>query len=186
MTMADDLVLAKASNLKKNWGWFLALGISLIVLGIVAIGATPIVTMATVWFFGLLILMGGILHIAHAFVIHKWGGFLLELLLGILYLVIGYVICVNPLAGSALLTLVMGIAFLFNGGSRIALSIMNRDKKAWGLMLFSGLISVILGGMILAHWPVISLFIIGLFVAIELIFNGIFWLTMAVAVGAEN
>lgn len=180
MSITQDFTPA-AGKFKKEWGWFLALGISMVLLGMVALGATSVVTLATVWFFGFLIIFGGVLHIGHAFAYMKWKGFWPELLLGILYLLCGVILCANPLAGSAVLTLFLGIAFLFNGGARATLSLMHREQKGWGMMLFSGIISVILGVLILAHWPVISLFIIGLYVAVELICSGVFWLTLAIA-----
>ena len=79
-----------------NWGWFVALGIVQIVLGLIALGASVIVTLASVVLFGWLLMIGGILSVVHAFWERQWSGFFLDLAMGILNAVVGFMVIGNP------------------------------------------------------------------------------------------
>src|SRR5438552_519861 len=101
--------------LRRNWGWFVALGIIEIVLGIIALGASVFVTLATVVLFGWLLLIGGVLAVVHAFWQKQWSGFFIDLAMGILNAVVGFMVVGNPVASAETLTLLMAV-FLFMGG----------------------------------------------------------------------
>jgi uncharacterized membrane protein HdeD (DUF308 family) len=164
--------------LERNWGWFLALGIGLLLLGLVALGTTLAVTVLSVMFFGMLLLVGGGLEVIHAFAARRWSGFLLQLLLGLLYLAAGGFMLTEPLAASVALTVVLGLSILATGVSRIALGVTMRGVPISRWVLVSGVLSLLLGGLILARWPASSLWVIGLFVALEMIANGCSWILL--------
>lgn len=162
-----------------NWGWFLGLGVALTLLGFLALGEAFAVTLGTVWIFGLLLLVGGVLTAIHAFYNRAWGGFMLELIIGVLYVVAGFAVTADPLKGAAVLTLLLGASFLINGICRVVLGLSNLRYRGAYLLLLGGLVSMALGGSILARWPQSSLYIIGLFVALELILIGVSWIALA-------
>lgn len=170
-------------HLKSNWGWFLFLGIALIALGVIAIGASTLVTVASMIFLGALLLAGGILQIIYAFWAQKWSGFFLALLAGILYTVTGFLLFMHPAAGALSLTLLLAAFYMVGGIFRIIGALTTRFDQ-WGWALFSGIVMLILGLLIWQGWPATGLWIFGLFIGIDLIFYGWFW--VALALGARN
>ncbi len=154
-----------------RWGSFLALGIILILLGSVALTSAFTTTMATVFLFGVLLAGGGIAQLIHAFWNPEWRGFFGELLIGILSAVVGWLLVANPVVGAVSLTLVLAAFFISAGLFRIAISLFGHIEH-WGWLLFNGIVTLALGILILAQWPAASLWVIGLFIGIELIFSG--------------
>jgi len=170
-------------HLQKEWKWFFILGLALIFLGTIALGSCYFVTMVTVVMFGVLILMGGIAQVISAFWAGKWSGFLLHLLIGILYIIAGFIIVDAPDKSAALLTLVMAAFFFVSGIFRIVTALSLRIP-GWGWVLLNGIVTLLLGILIYKGWPATGESIIGLFVGIELIFNGWYWVMMGL--GLKN
>jgi uncharacterized membrane protein HdeD (DUF308 family) len=169
--------------IKENWAWFLGLGLFLIVLGALAAGAAVYTTFLTVFFLGLLLAVGGITQLIYSFWTKDWSGFFYSLLSGLLYLIIGALFIFKPAQAAAALTLLIGALFAVSGLFKIIASIAVRMEH-WGWVLFSGIISLILGVMILAEWPLSGLWIIGLFVGIDLMIYG--WLSVLVSLTLKN
>ena len=112
----------------------------------------------------------------HAFQVKSWGKFLLWALLGALYIVAGFVTFENPLLAAAILTLILGIALVASGIMRIILAFSVKEGTPWIWVVVSGIITLLLGLIILAHWPVSSLYILGLFLGMDLVFAGAGWI----------
>lgn len=155
----------------SKWSTFLTLGIVLIILGTIALGSAFWTTMATVWLFGIVLAAGGIAQVIHSFYNPEWKGFFGYLFLGILSTVVGWLIITNPIAGATSLTLILAALFIASGLFRIATSLFG-SVEHWGWLLFNGIITLILGVLILAQWPLASLWVIGLFIAIDLLITG--------------
>lgn len=171
-------------ELKKNWGWLLGLGILLIVLGSIAIGRAFLVTLASMVFFGWLLLIAGVAEAVYAFWRERsWSGFFLDLLTGVLYAVVGFVLVTNPLEMGLALTLVIAMFLMFGGVFRIAAAISVRYPH-WGWVLLHGVIQTGLGVMIWQKWPQSGLWVIGLFIGIEILLNG--WTLVMLALAARN
>lgn len=172
------------SELRGNWGWFLILGIVLIVLGTIALGSALLMTLASVFFFGWILIVGGVIEVVHAFWREKkWGGFLLDLLTGVLYVVVGWMMVSNPGESALLLTLIIAMFLIFEGVFRIVAAITVRYPH-WGWVLLNGAISLLLGVLIWRQWPYSGLWVIGLFVGIEMLFNG--WSLVMLSLTARN
>jgi uncharacterized membrane protein HdeD (DUF308 family) len=174
----DDLFGAA----ERQWGWIMALGILFVVLGTAGLGMLFTLTMASILYFSILLFIGGAVQAVHAFTFHGWRNTLSHLLMGAVYLFAGYLVFQNPLAASATLTLLLAAALVVLGTLRSATAVMHREYRQWGWMLFSGLLTVALGVMIMAQWPVSGLWVIGLSVAIDLIFHGWSYIGLAMAV----
>lgn len=170
-------------ELHRHWGWWLALGFSLIVLGFLALSWSVLFTMVSVIFFGWILLIAGVMESIQAFRQRRWGGFLLHLLNGILSLVVGLLFLLNPGAGALILTLLLAMFFIVAGIFRTVAALHLR-YPTWGWQLFSGIVTLILGILIWAQWPVSGLWVIGLFVGIDLIFSG--WARVMLALAARN
>ena len=181
--MEQAIQLEGAGELRRSWGWYLALGIVLIVLGTIAIGSTFVMTIASVFFFGWLLIIGGVMEVIHAFWHKRWAGFFLDLLTGILYVVAGWMMVSNPQESAVLLTLVIAMFLVFEGVFRIVASLAARyPHRGW--VLFNGVISLILGISIWQRWPYSGLWVIGLFVGIEMLLNG--WSLVMLSLSARN
>lgn len=164
-------------SFNKNWGWFLLWGILLLILGLVAISAATITTLVSVVLIGSVILIAGIVIMVDAFSFwwHKWGGFFLHLFIGILYVVVGGWIITKPVLGSISLTLLLGFFYLLLGLFRVTYAT-SVQAPGWGWGVLNGLISLLIGVLILISWPASSLFILGLFIGIDLVFSGLVYI----------
>jgi len=177
---------AVLGEMQKNWGWLLALGILFLVLGIIGLGMTFTLTMASILFFGILILIGGVVQIIESFKCRGWKSIVYHILIGILYLLAGIFMVTNPAAASAVLTLLLAFALIAVGLVRIVVAFQLRGMKNWGWPFIGGILTVLLGLMIAVKWPVSGLFVIGLLVAIEMIIHGWSYLFIALAAKASS
>jgi uncharacterized membrane protein HdeD (DUF308 family) len=171
-------------ELKKKWGWLLALGISLIVLGTLGLWMSFAMTLATVIMFGALLTVGGVFQLLSAFQFKGWKSLVWHVLIALLYIAAGIVIFIDPVFASLSLTIALAWILIVVGVLRIFMAFQLRAVKGWFWPLVSGLISIALGAMILAQWPTSGFWVIGLFVAIEMIFNG--WSSVFVALAARK
>lgn len=170
---------------KKNWLWFLIGGIALIILGAIAINAAMMTTAVSVVMLGFLIFFCGAIIIADSYLSWwgRWSGFIWHLIVGLLYATVGYMLIQSPLYSSIPLTLLLGIFYVIVGIFRIGYASSFRLIK-WQWSMFNGVISLLLGILILANWPASSLYIIGLFVGIDLIFAG--WAYFMIGLSAKS
>ena len=156
-----------------------------IVLGTVGLFMTFTLTLATVLFFGAMILAYGVLQLVHAFSCKGWKAILGHVLIAALYIGVGILIIIDPVIASTTLTLVLAAMLIAVGVIRIRMAFQMRGSvPSWYWALLSGVISILLGAMIILQWPASGLWIIGLFVAVELIFN--VWAYVFVALAARK
>jgi uncharacterized membrane protein HdeD (DUF308 family) len=167
--------------LRAKWGWIVALGVISMIAGVVALGSVVMATESAVFIVGIMMLVVGVFEIFTAFGARGWGRFLLWLLLGAIYVFAGYICLQNPFQAAALLTLMLGIALIVGGLVRIFLATQMKHGTPWGWVVFSGIISFLLGLMIVARWPASSFYTLGIFLGIDLIFIGSGWLTVGLA-----
>jgi len=181
---AEKQLVQEFQHVKSCWCCFLMLGILLVLCGTAAIAVPPFTvaySLVTVLVLGILLMVSGIVTIVSSFWIGKWSGMLLHLLVGILYLVIGFVITERPGAAAMLMTLFIAAMFIVLGAFRIVSSLTLRFPQ-WGWVLLNGIITLILGVVIYRHFPESALWVIGLLVGIELLFNGWSWIMLALAI----
>ena len=160
------------------WGWFLVFGIGLLVLGIAAVVRSVLATVATMLFFGWLLVLASGIEIAQAVLVGHWAGFFYHLLAAILFGIVGLILVTKPVISAEALTIFMALFFLIGGLFQLIASIAVA-LPGWGWQAADGIITLILGGLILAQWPVSGLWVIGLFVGIDLIFYGSAWIALA-------
>jgi uncharacterized membrane protein HdeD (DUF308 family) len=169
-------------NLRSKWGWLLALGVAMVVMGTIAIGysCTVSITLAATWLFGVLTMAAGIAQIVGAFSIGRWSGMLLHLMLGVLYAVVGFMIFDQPLESALQLTLIIAL-FLMIGGIFRALTALSHRFPGWGWVLLNGVVTAMLGLLIYKQWPGSGLWFIGLYIGIDLLLNGWMWVMLALS-----
>jgi uncharacterized membrane protein HdeD (DUF308 family) len=177
----DRAVAAAKQTVADNWGWFLTLGIVLVVAGIAAIMFPLVSTIAAKIALGWIFLAAGVVMIIHAFSIQKWGGFLMELLLGVLYLFAGGWLAFFPFTGIVTLTILLAALFLAEGVLEVIMGFRVRPHEGWGWLVFSGLIAVAVGLLIAAELPSSAVWAIGLLVGVNLLSTGISFIVLAFA-----
>jgi uncharacterized membrane protein HdeD (DUF308 family) len=161
--------------LRAKSGWIIALGVIYLLVGFVALGSVAMATVASVLVVGAMMIVAGVAEVISAFQIKSWGKFLFWVLLGVLYIIAGFTTFENPLLAAALLTLILGASLVASGVMRIILAFGVKQETPWVWVLLSGIITLLLGLLILAHWPVSSLYILGLFLGVDLIMAGAAW-----------
>src|SRR6202041_2832669 len=170
--LSNSQVSSDTAPLRAKWGWIVALGVVYLLAGFIALGSVVVATVASVLVVGAMMIIAGVAEVFSAFQIKSWGKFLLWVLLGVLYIIAGFVTFENPLLAAALLTLVLGASLVASGIIRIILAFSMKREMPWVLVLLSAVITLLLGVLILAHWPVSSLYILGLFLGFDLIMAG--------------
>jgi uncharacterized membrane protein HdeD (DUF308 family) len=123
-----------------------------------------------------MMIIAGVAEVFNAFQIKSWGKFLVWALLGVLYIIAGFFTFENPLLAAAVLTLVLGASLVASGLVRLFLAFSMKRESPWIWVALSGVITFLLGGIILAHWPVSSVYTLGIFLGIDLIFAGASWI----------
>ncbi|HEY8287793.1 MAG TPA: HdeD family acid-resistance protein, partial [Acetobacteraceae bacterium] len=167
---------------RGGWGWFVALGILQILLGIFAWFDVIAVSLAGAIFIGAALLIGGLFQIIHAFMDRGWGGFLLQLLAGVLYVIGGFLIMREPVQGAVVITLLVAIMMVVAGGFRVALATRHWHLAGSGLLLFGGLVSIVVGIALYVTLPWSGLWVLGTLIAVELIIHGAAWLEFGLGI----
>jgi len=160
-------------------GTGIVVGVLLVILGLIAIARPVYATLASTLVFGWLFIFAGIAQIVYAFGSRGAGQVIWKLLLGVLYLGAGIIVLSNILSGAIALTLILGITIFVQGAIQVILAFAIRPARSWIWVLVSGILGVILGILIWSEWPFNAAWLIGLFVGISLLFNGIWMITLS-------
>lgn len=164
--------------IRGRWIWLLILGIALVAFGMFAIAAPFISSLATVLTIGVLLIMGGVAQLVGAFWTRDWSGFFLVLLMGVLYAVMGVLFLNRPLEAMAAVTLLLACVLLVGGAFRTIVSAWYQFPQ-WGWVFVGGLLQLGMGFLIWQGWPETSLWVVGLFVGIDMIFTGWTWVMLS-------
>ena len=178
MNGSIDVIIRATPEMIHNWGWLLAFGVVLIVLGVVAVVRAATATIASMVFFGWLLVLASVIQFAEAFMVGHWAGFFLHLLIAILFGVVGLLMVFRPVISAEALTFLMSVFFLLGGLYQLVAAVWSH-LPGWGWQALNGIVAAVMGLLILAKWPVSGLWVIGLFVGIDLIFYGWAWVALA-------
>ncbi len=175
-------------HMAVHWWWFFLLGVLMAAGGTAAI-VFPAVMVETSLFvpvlIGVLLMASGIATIISSFWAGRWGGFLLQLLVGILYLACGFVFAENPFQSAMALTLFIAIAFIVLGIFRTTAALVIQFPQ-WGWALLNGVVTLLAGIVIYRSLPEGALWVVGLLIGLELLFNGWTWVMISLALRALN
>ena len=172
------VIIPITQEMIHNWGWLLAFGIVLMVLGGAAVVRSVTATVVSMVFFGWVMVFASIMDLVSAFMVGKWAGFFLHLLLAIILGITGVIFLKSPAISAEAATLVMSMFFLVAGMYQVIVALWTH-LPGFGWHVVSGAITFVLGGLLLAQWPISGLYAIGLFVGIDLIFYGWAWAALA-------
>jgi uncharacterized membrane protein HdeD (DUF308 family) len=168
---------------KQATSWMIVFSVALMVIGILAVISPVFASAFFTAVMGWLALISGVVMIVQSFVSKPVRGFWLNLIIGILYAISGVYILLNLAAAVAVLTLTFGILFVAEGIFSIVMGITKRAglRMAW-LVVVNGVVTLLLGILVLNRWPVSALWMIGLYVGISLLFTGVALLVSALDV----
>ncbi len=168
-------------HLRSHWGWFVWLGALLALCGAVAVIFPIISSAAVIDVLAVIFLIAGVATIVGSFWAGKWSGLLVHLLVGVLYVVTGFIITERPLMTIVFITLFIAVSFIVSGAFRILSALLIRYPQ-WGWSLLNGVVTMLLGIIIYRHLPVSALWIIGLLVGLEMLFSGWTWIMLGLAI----
>lgn len=187
-----------------SWGWLLALGILMLGLGIVGLGMSYWLTIVTVYWVGILAIVGGGFQLFDAFHHKGWKGVVWHVIIGIVYIIAGILMIAMPIAAAFWLTIFIAAALVVSGVVRIFMAFHVRDRgSVWLWVLFTGIISIVLGILVYgtitppdadalataegqAAWLSSWGWVIGMFVAVELMVGGAAMIAVALAVKSSD
>lgn len=173
MANVREAVSSWAQEAKKNAGWLMALGALTVITGFLAMGSPLIAGMSVSVLVGIAMVIGGVARSIGAFHAGSFGQGTLAFVGGILTFAAGVILAARPGIGLASMTLLLGGYLLVDGISGAVLAFKVRPEKGWGWMLFSAVMGVVLGFLLLRDWPLSGLWAIGTLVGANLFFTGI-------------
>lgn len=179
MRLTDPTNSEMRQQLRSSAGWGIAIGVVLLILGLIAIARPLYATIASTIVFGWLFIVAGIAQVIYAFRSYGNGQLVWKVLLGILYLISGIYIVSSPMSGAMVLTLVLGLTIFAQGIIQVILAFQLRPDSSWLIGLISGIVGIILGIFIWSRFPYSADWLIGLWVGIHFLFTGAWVLVLS-------
>jgi len=169
-------------SVQSKWGWFLVLGVVLILGGLLAIMLPAISTIAASLVLGVVLSLSGVVKIIKAFRVTGWPGFLWELTAGVVEVICGVLIYLNPLKGAIAITVLIAIVFVLVGISQIGLALRVRPQQGWQWLVISGLIALLASAALTLKIPYTRFYTPGTIAGISILFAGLAYVAMGIAV----
>ncbi len=180
--MNRDIALLR-KTVCTQWPWLMGVGLVFIVLGAIALTSAAFTTLVSIVLLGSILLVSGVMQVIQSLSTRNWHGFFLYTLVGVLNTVVGIIFVTNPGASALSLTLVLATFFMAAGLFKI-ISALTHNFEHWSWLLLNGLVTLLLGILIVRQWPVSGLWVIGTFIGIELIVSG--WTALMLALRVRN
>ena len=177
-------VAETVAEVRKEWGWFLALGIGLVALGVVSIVYEGIATLGSVVALGVFVILAGLMQLAAGFQARTAGHVILYLIFGVFDVLVGSLLIAHPVGGALLVTAVLAIYLMFGGVFRIIYALWSQLPN-YGWAAFSGVLSVVLGAMLWEQWPSSAVWFLGFAVGLSFIFAGLSWIGLSLKLHSE-
>lgn len=166
-----DIISGKVTHNRKR---LMGYGILSLLLGVAGMFMNVTATLTSIFVLGVFLTIIGLILMVETFSAPDWKGKLFNLLIAVLYVIAGVVTVANPTASAVWFTFFMAGFFILTGTMRIIMGFQAKNEiNSWGWIAFSGFLNIVLGIMIYAEWPESGLWVIGLFVSIELIIQGV-------------
>jgi uncharacterized membrane protein HdeD (DUF308 family) len=182
--VAQHSLGSSIGHLRARWGWFAALGLAFILAGAIAMGSLVTATIATVLVNGIVMIVAGIAEIGIGMHMKSWGRLVLLSAAGALLVLAGIFCFANPPLAAGALTLLLGASLCATGLVRIYVASQMGADAPWRIAILSGLVTFFLGVIIVAYWPINGPYVLGLFLAVDLVFYGVALLGLALQLRA--
>ncbi|MDP3706346.1 MAG: DUF308 domain-containing protein [Legionellaceae bacterium] len=172
--------LSSAAN--RSWRWLLGLGVLFILLSFIGLGQLVGLTLISIVFLGFLFVIAGLAQFLDVFTSIKWKTSIGHGLVALFYMAIGGLIIYDPILASTIVTLLIAWIFIVIGIIRFIMALSLRaDTAGWFFILISAVAALVLGILILSHWPMSGLWIIGMLISVELMISGWTYIFLAFA-----
>jgi uncharacterized membrane protein HdeD (DUF308 family) len=172
MVDVREAVSSWVQTAAKNAGWLVVLGVVTLVAGLLAMGSPLASGLGVVALIGIALVIGGIARIMAAFSAGSFGQGVLAFIGGMITFAAGLALAGRPGIGLTTLTLLLGIYLVVDGISSAILAFHVRPDKGWGWMLFSAIMGVLLGFLLLREWPMSGAWAIGTLTGVNLVVSG--------------
>jgi uncharacterized membrane protein HdeD (DUF308 family) len=179
--VADSLLQRELGHLRSSWCWFFSLGVFLVACGTVAVMFPILANVAVMVILGIALMASGIATIVAAFWAGKWSGMLLQLLVGILYVVVGLQIADTPVAAGVVTAIFLAGFFMVVGAFRVVAALAVRFPH-WGWALLNGMVTFLFGVVVYRHFPQCAFWVVGLLVGVEMLLNGWTWIALSLSI----
>jgi uncharacterized membrane protein HdeD (DUF308 family) len=173
-------------RLRGKWASITAFGVLLVILGFAALFFSLIATIATVTLNGVLFLIAGAAEIGIGMHSRGWGQFFLWVVGGILYIAAGVLCIVNPLLASVVLTLLLGAGLVAAGVVRVYLATQLPASQPRTLVFLAAVVTILLGLIIVSHWPLDSVYVLGTLLGVDLLFHGVGWVSFGMGLQSRS
>jgi uncharacterized membrane protein HdeD (DUF308 family) len=172
-------------RLRGKWAAITAFGVLLVVLGFAALFFSLIATIVTVTLNGVLFLIAGGAEIGIGMHSRTWGRFFLWVIGGLLYIAVGVLCIINPVLASVALTLLLGAALIAAGLVRAFLATQLPPDQPRALIFLAAAVTILLGLIIVSHWPLDSVYVLGTLLGVDLLFHGVGWVSFGMGLHAR-
>jgi uncharacterized membrane protein HdeD (DUF308 family) len=177
----ETMVRHELHHVRSHWWCFLLLGVLLLVCGTSAIVFPFLASVVAISFLSIILLVAGVATLVGSFWTGRWSGFLVSVLVGILYLAAGFVVSERPLLSIMMVTVYLAVSFMVMGMFRILAAMVIRQPQ-WGWTLLNGSVTFLLGLSIYRHLPLDAVWVIGLLIGLELLFSGWSWIMLSLEI----
>ena len=171
-------------RLRGKWAAITAFGVLLVVLGFAALFFSLVATIVTVTLNGVLFLVAGAAEVGIGMHSRGWGRFFFWVIGGLLYIAAGILCIVNPVLASVALTLLLGAALIAAGVVRGFLATQLPPDQPRALVFLAAAVTILLGLIIVSHWPLDSVYVLGTLLGVDLLFHGVGWVSFGMGVRA--
>lgn len=178
----SNKVLSIERSMQRDWGWLFVLGLIFIILGCLGLSMEVGLTLVSMIFFGVLLILGGLSQLFDVFKSKEWEAAFWHALVAILYIFGGMLVVYDPFLASTLITAILAGLLIVIGISRLVMAFKLHGKAGWIWLVLAGIVGIILGLLILMQWPLSGLWVIGLFIAIQMIVDGWSYVFVALAI----
>jgi uncharacterized membrane protein HdeD (DUF308 family) len=169
----------------RLWRWCVGFGAGLAILGVIASANLIVAAIAASYAVGVLMFAGGILQLVHALSVRRRQRVALWTASGLLYLLAASIVLYEPLFAAGMLTLLLAAALAASGVMRIVHALAHRPR-GWGWLCASGVLSTAVGFIIAIGWPISAVWMLGLFLAVDLLFQGVMLMLVGCALKPAN
>ncbi len=169
----EDFESAVRSNLKEHWRLFTVQGVLLVLFGMIAVALPQLAAVATAAFVGWLLFFSGIFRAVSLVRSTRAPGYWSSLALAVLTAILGFIVAWYPLEGAVTLTMLLTAYFIIHGiGTLIFAFSVKGETGRWVLLLLSALVDFLLAGLVILEWPSTALWVLGLFVGVNMLLTG--------------
>lgn len=178
---AEAAIRHELHHVRLHWWWFILLGCLLLFCGTLALAFPFVASLVAISALSIILMVAGVATLVGSFWAGRWSGFLVQLLVGILYLAAGFVVSERPLKSVLAATMFVAVMFMVIGMFRVVAAMVLRFPE-WGWALLSGCVTFLAGLVVYRHLPLDAVWVIGLLVGLEMIFNGWTWIMLALEI----